>query len=579
MRSRGIVSYVPLLLVWLVAGAAALLLVWGSKLTFLLDDWEFLIYRRGFNAEAILEPHGEHIVVAPVLIYKALLATFGMGSAFPFHVVSVGLFLLSAVLLFVYLRRRIGAWPALAGTAVVLFLGAAWEDLLWSFQIGYFGGMAAGLGALLALDREDRRGDAIACVLLVAGVLFSDLTLAFVVGIGVQILLGGDRWRRLWIVVLPLIVLAIWYAGWGHNAESALSAANVAKTPLFFLNGIAASFASLFGLATPTAETGAGGLEWGRPIAVAAIGLGIWRAFHLGGVPRQTWVVLAILATFWILAGFNQEAGRDPTSSRYQYVGVIFLLLIGAELLRGLRFEPGTARGVVAVILVFAAASVASNVYYLHQAYANGYLPISRLEKASLGAVEIARATVPPTLILSEELTGTGYVNIEAGPYLSARDEFGSPAYSPAEISEAVEPARFAADKVLYAALGIGLESVPASRPPRAQPALAEGSGPFVVPAGGCVEAIAAAGKTPLLELPPTGAWIEVGTSRIEAVDLERFAVGEPFPLQLGEGIAPGTVAELAIPKDGASVPWKMQLKTNGDAVVCGRGGAEGGTT
>lgn len=577
MRSRRFAAYVPLLLAWLVAASAALLLVWGSKLTFLLDDWEFLIYRRGFNAHAILEPHGEHIVIAPVLVYKALLGTFGMGSAFPFHVVSVGLFLTSAVLLFVYLRRCVGPWPALAATAIVLFLGAAWEDLLWSFQIGFFGGMAAGLGALLAIDRGDRRGDIAASALLVVGILFSDLTLAFVVGIGLGILFGADRWRRLPIVIVPLIVYAAWYLGWGHNAESVISLSNAVKTPYFLFKGISVSFASLFGLATPGGSAGVSGLYRGMPLAIVAIGLAVWRCVRLGGVPRRVWVVLAILATFWILAGLNQEAGREPTQSRYQYVGVVLLLLLAAELLRGIELGPRASLATGVLIAVVTVGSIASNLSFLHHAYATDYRPISRIEKASLGAVEIARATVAPNLLLSEELTGTGFVNIEAGPYLSARDEFGSPAYSPAEIAEASETARFAADKVLYAALGMGLASVPPSRIPAGRPARAEGAGPFAVPAGGCVEAVPAAGVTPLLELPPTGALLDVENARVAAVDLGRFMTEAPFPVELAEGIAPGTVAELAIPRDTSSVPWMMELKTNGDTVVCGRGGAGGG--
>src|SRR6266496_4179462 len=88
----------PLLAAAAVA-SAALLLVWGSKLTFLLDDWEFLLYRPGFNAHSILTPHGEHISIAPILIYKALQATVGMGSSLPYLAVSIALFLITSALL------------------------------------------------------------------------------------------------------------------------------------------------------------------------------------------------------------------------------------------------------------------------------------------------------------------------------------------------------------------------------------------------------------------------------------------------------------------------------------------------
>src|SRR3954467_9704373 len=113
--------------------AAALLLYWGSRLTFLLDDWEFLLYRPGFTADSILSPHGEHISVAPVLIYKALLATVGMSSSLPYLAVSVVLFVSAAILLFLYLRRRVDPWLALLAATIVLFLGPAFDDLIWDF--------------------------------------------------------------------------------------------------------------------------------------------------------------------------------------------------------------------------------------------------------------------------------------------------------------------------------------------------------------------------------------------------------------------------------------------------------------
>src|SRR6266540_179774 len=101
-----------LCLAGVVACSGAILLILQSDLTFINDDWAFLLYRRGTSAGAFLDPHAEHLVLAPVSIYKLLLASLGMESALPFQVVSTLVFLLSAVLLFVYLRRRVGDWAA-----------------------------------------------------------------------------------------------------------------------------------------------------------------------------------------------------------------------------------------------------------------------------------------------------------------------------------------------------------------------------------------------------------------------------------------------------------------------------------
>ncbi len=553
---------------WAIVIAGALLLYWGSKLTFFLDDWEFLVYRRGFNAHTILDPHGENIVAGPMLVYKLLLAVFGMGSAFPWRVVLIGSFLAAGVLLFVYLRRRVGQLAALAGTVVVLFLGAAWEDLLWPFQINYLVAIAAGLGALVAFDRHDRRGDVITCSLLVVAIVFSSLGLPFLACFLVLILLDESRWRRIWVIAVPAVVFAIWWLGWGHNAETAFSVANVAKSPIYVLNGFASSIAAVFGLATPTSENIAGGLEWGRPLLAVAIVLGLFRAYKVG-VSRQFWGILALGLSFWLLDAFYAQEGRSPVSSRYALIGAIIIILLAAELLRGVRLPRRPAIWTLALIGVATVASLASNIYYLHESY-DSYHQTSILEKSALGAVELARGHVAPTFLLSEEVTGTGYVSIEAGAYFAARDEHGSAGYDEAELAEAPEPGRYSADKVLFEGEQGKILDASASELPGGAPETATGGGEFKVPAGGCVLATPAAGVLPLLVLPPGGAFVQAGPEPIANVELKRFADG--FPIQFHEGVQSGETIALALPIDRASVPWKMQLETTGPATVCGRG-------
>ena len=106
-------------------------------------------------------PHNEHLSLVPVLVYKLLFSTVGTDSYVPYRVAGLLLHCGVAALLFAYARRRVGELLALGAAAIVLFLGTAWPDVLWPFQIGFLGSLAAGIGALLALDREDtpRRRD------------------------------------------------------------------------------------------------------------------------------------------------------------------------------------------------------------------------------------------------------------------------------------------------------------------------------------------------------------------------------------------------------------------------------------
>ena len=391
------------------AASAAVLLALGSKLTFLLDDWEFLLYRPGFTAHSILDPHGEHISIAPILIYKALLATVGMDSSVPYLAVDVALVVATAVLLFVYLRRRVDPWIALLAAALVLTLGPAYDDLLWDFQMGFTGSLACGLGAILMLERGDGRGDAAACGLLTAGVTFSSLGLPFIVAAAVDVALRGERLRRIYVVAVPAFLYAVWWAGWGHTADTALSLHNVATTPEFVFDAAAGVFASLFGLVQTNAGVAAAQFDWGKPLLVAALGFGAWRLQRIGRVPRELWIALALAATFWILAGFNVKPGRGPTESRYLLPGAVFVLMIAGELLRGVRVP----RVGVAIAYIVGVAVLASNLSVLHDAYL-AYRNTSDLIKADLGSLEIARDRILFPVRLDESIADTAYVGVSS---------------------------------------------------------------------------------------------------------------------------------------------------------------------
>jgi hypothetical protein len=549
----------------LTAASWALLLILESQLTFFADEWGFILDRRGWSVGDFLDPHNDHIAVALAAIYKLLLATFGMESAFPFQVVSTLVFLLSAVLLFLYLRRRVGDWLALLGSALILFLGASYIDLLWPFQIGFTGSIAAGLGALLALDRDDRAGDRIACALLVVSLAFSELGAPFVAGALVSVLVSGwPRLRRLYIVLVPLALYALWWLGWGHEAESTFSVDNVVDSPRFVFDAASQAAASLLGLATPLTGTGGNpvGLNWGRILLVAGVALAVLRFRRLGGVPRTFWVALAIGASFWFLTAFNAiPVLREPTTVRYQYPGAVFLLLIAAEVLRGVRMS----RRALALGSAVTVLAVLSGLWFIHLGYSNHLQPSSERLRARLAAVEIARDRVQPGFLVPTSV----FRPADARSYLSAADAYGSPAYSESELATSPATARFMADNTLVGALGIELASKQGS------PSRAQGRGATscrTVPATPTGATGLAFGPGEITLKPRPGASVEVL--------LARFADG--FPVPLGN-LRRGHSSSVTLPVDRSPRPWRLGLRGDGRVTVCGRRASPapggGGTT
>ncbi len=540
-----------LLLAVAMAVAGVLIVVLGSRLTFILDDWTYILYRRDFSADAFFTPANEHLVAGAVAVWKLLLSGFGMGSMVPFRVVSTAMFLLGDWFLFVLIRRRLGQWPALLATVPVLFMGAAFEDLFWFSSITFLGSLTCGLGMLVALDRRDRVGDAQAFAWLLGTMLFSSVWVAFAAGMVVDVALSrGERdWRRrAYVVVVPTVLWVAWWLGWGHEAESALSLHNVAATPLFVLDSFGSALAALLGLATPVEGIASpAGLDWGRPLAVGLGGLALWRAYRVERLPRSFWVFLAIGLAFWILGGFDLKPGRVPWASRYQLLGGSMVLLVAAELLRGLPLG----RRLLGPALVVVAASVASNTLFLHEAY-ESYADSTEIVRGNLTAMEIARDTVDPAFFLEEEFADTGFDHIDAGSYFAAVDDFGSPAYTVGELQQAGEPARFAADKVLLNALRVAVEPI----------------SPSAVSGKGCFTASGDAA----FEVPVGGIAISAGAQPVTDIQMRRFSTpeeGTPMPVDFQTGIEPHQAVSIPIPADLApEVPWKMQLE-GGPATVC----------
>jgi hypothetical protein len=542
---------VPYLLLFaLLVASVALLIALSSGLSFYQDTWAFLIQRRPFDARSFFEPHNEHLVVIPVAIEKALIAIFGMTSALPEYIVLNLLLAVTAVLVFIYVQRRLGPWPALLGTAALLFLGPAWEVLLWPFEIALVGSALAGVGMLLALEREDRRGDVAAAVLLVVSIAFSSLGLPFAVGAFVDVL-QRRRQRglgRLWVPGVGLALYVVWYLAIGHEGKGEVTLHNVLHSPAFVGEGLSASVGALTGLTALASEPG--GRPWLGFAALVAVVVAIaWVIRRPPAFSSRFWPLAASAACFWFLAAFARAAGaRDATAGRYMHIGAIFILLGAADLLRGVRIGR---RALLAggAVVVFA---VAVNIGELEDGH-DFLREQAILARSDTAALEIARDNAGAAFFLAPDWAGTpSLINVNAPEYFAAVDEFGSPAYSQSELATAPELGRVHADLTLAAALPVIAAPAPGAKLPAA--------GCTVVPGG-------AGGAGREVRLAPGVISIGVASGPPAALSLRRFAVGE-YPVVTAP--APGgAVTELTIPADRSPRPWFLHVEASQAVRVC----------
>ncbi len=198
--------------------AAVWLMLLGRGLTFFYDEWNFVDTRGQSFWTTDLAPHNGHPVVLPFALYRLAFAVVGIGRYWPYMALVVGVNLLCGWLLFVLLRRRLSPVVAAALASVVMLLGPAWQDLLWPFQIGFLGSIAAGLGALVLLDRRRTRSDLLAAACLTLAVFCSGVGISVLVGVTVELLWRRSSWHRLWVTLAPAALFGVWYLTKGRGS-------------------------------------------------------------------------------------------------------------------------------------------------------------------------------------------------------------------------------------------------------------------------------------------------------------------------------------------------------------------------
>ena len=463
------------------------------------------------------------------------------------------------MLLFFYLRRRVGEWLALAGVLPVLFMGTAWEVLLWPFEVYFTGSMAAGIGALLALERDDERGDALACALLVVSLAFSELALSFVLGAAVWMIMARRRWSRAYVIVIPLLLYAAWYAGWGHTAQSHVSVHNLVHSPNYMLDGLASSAGSLLGVPNTAS------IWVGRPLLLLLVVAVVVRIRSAKPLPRSFWSALAVLLSFWFLDASAQcpdarRRRRGTSTSAPSCCSWSSPSSPAESGCGGRSCSPPSESAGLAVI---------TNLVVLRHDYGRMSDWATRA-RGALAAFEVGGASADPGFTTGPANTDIVSLNsLQVGPYLSAVDAFGSPATArrsspaprrrPASRPTSSSPTRRSCGWCRSTA-----------HPRRAVRRRVSPAGPAGPPLRG-----EAASPSPARRCLPTGRPAsprsdgQRARGSAETVELRRFASSFPVRYQLrGTGV-------LLIRSDRSPRPWQLRVSGPGPTRICGIGAGQ----
>jgi hypothetical protein len=570
---------------------SAVLGLWFSRGTTVGTDWLYAFSSTPhLDLRGAIEPENGHLVLTGRLAHAAVLHLFGAGDL-PYRLLTAASVLLTAGLFFVFARQRIGPVAALAPTLVLLFYGSDAEHVISGNGFIFMLALAAGIGALLALERDDLSGDLGACLLLCLAIATYSVGLAFVAGAAVLIMIGADRWRRAWVFIVPALLYGAWFlwsraAGAGVSSpetEGGLQASNLLLVPNWALNSLGAVGSSLMGLNyqyPPSANS------WGPLVAVVTLVALGWRLLR-GRVPRWLWAGMALPAFLWTIEAMAAAPpARVPQSSRYLLSGAIAVLIVAAEAARDVRL----ARGGVIALYVVAAIGVSTNIALLQdgqkklrakEATAQPELTAVEIAGGRVGPQPPALSNVPwvmrvtgqpdPNRAVSRPAAG-GRARLWTGPpgrpylatgYMEAVREFGSPALSLPELRAQPELPRERVDAYLVDSLGLHLQptSRPGSHCQQITPNTAQAT-------GGGSQSLQRFNTAVRFKLPAGGV-VLVTRGQSAPLRLRRF--GTFFSVQVGM-LQPGVPMALRIPRDSAPDAWCASIPSSA-VLACGLSG------
>jgi hypothetical protein len=517
----------------MVASAIVLLYV-GRDQTIRGDELDYAarLASQSFDHAVLHSPPNKYFIALPLLLYDAMFHAFGLAADLPYRLVVTALVLLCAGLFFVLARRRVGDLLAVPATILLLFFGSGWETVVTPVRLPSLIAVAAGLGALIALEKRNRSGDVAAAILLSASVASHPVGFSFLAAAGVLVVLRPwpQPWRSAWLLALPAAVFGAWWLFFRAPTTDVVFPTRAIDVVHFAVDSWISITAAVSGLAgildEPTFDQAIAQIF----AAALFVSLVVILVTRRGRAPASFWAALTALVVLVVATRLSPGGFlRSPEEIRYLYPEGVLLLLLLVEAAAVARVRGWGAVALAGVLVL----GLIYNVDRLRDGGATARLT-SEVALAQYTVYETAGSSLREDF-RPNELFPT------AGEYVDAAARYGSVTEPVAEIGAAALLVREAADHALAGSFGVALR--PARRPGSAgpqAPRVVQELGAHVVQGQRCLRLQPR--RSPAAGVAPTAVLLDPNPSK--KVALRRAVRGE----------APPTVpalAELAPPSEG----------------------------
>lgn len=519
-----------LVLAAILVGTLVVLLYLGRGTLWVFDDWQFWFPESTYSPDALLSHYNGHASVVNRLLSSLVIDLTGGESFLPWRLLAYALHLATMALFYVVVAPRVGRGVGLAAIVPFTIMGLAslhfYMPMSALFQgIGIFGLLAS----MVALAREDRRGDVIACVVLVTVTFWAASGLAAVVGVIAWLMWAPRQVRRLWIPGVPLVLFAAWYVTYRPEDGYGLQGLNdLALIPAYVADGLSN------GLRTYTYLP----QDWSAAMAVGVVALVIVALVRRPDLDRRLAAAVAGGVAFWAIIAVGRGPELRVDQVRYLYPNAFHAVLIAALAAGVAGWRPNRRAVIVAGVLAFA--FLTPNLNQLRST-----MQIEREKsvnsRAAITALEIAIDRAPDKFNPLDPTRGDG--DFITARYRRAMEGGRTIGFSEREILGRGERLRQVVDETLIPALRLAV--VPAEARPTGCRTIAPGE--QVELEFGREISVQNRGDAPA------------------AFRLRRFADGAREVSK----VAPREAAGITLPRDRSTRPWFAVVDGDGPFALC----------
>ena len=311
--------------------------LWINRTTWFLGDDFAILTNRYFAAasgnwsQALLLPHNDHLVALPVLVFIGLGHIFGLNNHLVYMLPAIFMHIAILFAIAIILKKRCASTlTAVSAVCCVAFLSAGFEVLMMATNMAHVAPIFLGLYQLILVDHDGdiSKRDIVAMMLGAIAILCAGTSIPLIVMITLFLVLQRQFKRAALIAVPPATLWLMWFAKYGtlnHGVKGDTQfttynkAAQIAQYVIKGLQGSLEAISHVGGSST---------------LLIILCFLGLYKHSIKSKAILMPFCMAVGSVMFYFITGFSRVTFGLPVSSRYVYLGAIFiipLVFIGIE--------------------------------------------------------------------------------------------------------------------------------------------------------------------------------------------------------------------------------------------------------